>query len=215
MIYNHAFPLKKCQYNSNNKPWITPGIKISSQRKRELYLFYRSTKDSKLKNYYKRYCRILPDVIKTAKKLYYNNLIINSNNKSKTSWHIINLETNKTKCNHDISSIEIDGKICNDYLDIAKAFNTYFSAITGKIYTNTSENPPPIPDNVHPLNYLKQVFSRPFPSINLAPTTTKEVTDMVKSLKSKNSHGYDKISIKVLKLSLPCIISPLIYICNK
>jgi len=51
--------------------------------------------------------------------------------------------------------MEIDGKICNDYLDIAKAFNTYFSVITGKIYTNTSENTPPIPDNVHPINYLK------------------------------------------------------------
>jgi hypothetical protein len=124
-IYNHAFPFIKCHYNSNNKPWITPGIKISSQRKRELYLLCRSTKDSKLKNYYKRYCRILSDVIKNAKKLYYNNLIISSNNKSKTSWHIINLETNKSKCNHDISSIEIDSKTCNDYLDIAKAFNTY------------------------------------------------------------------------------------------
>jgi len=81
--------------------------------------------------------------------------------------------------------------VCHLLLDIAKAFNTYFSAITGKIYTNTSENTPPIPDNVHPLNYLKQVFSRQFPSINPAPTTTKEVTDIVKSLKSKNSHGYD------------------------
>jgi len=51
--------------------------------------------------------------------------------------------------------------------------------------------------------------------INLALTTTKEVSDIVKSLKSKNSHGYDKISIEVLKLSLPYIISPLIYIHNK
>jgi hypothetical protein len=102
-IFNHAFPIKKCPYNSN-KPWITPRIKISSQHKRELYLLCRSTKDPKLQNYYKRYCRILLDVIKNAKKLYYNNLIINSNNKSKTSWHIIKLETNKAKYNHDISS---------------------------------------------------------------------------------------------------------------
>jgi len=66
-IYNHALPLKKCQYNNNSKPWITTGIKISSQRKREMYLLYRSTKVSKLKNYYKRYCRILSDVIKMPK----------------------------------------------------------------------------------------------------------------------------------------------------
>jgi len=68
---------------------------------------------------------------------------------------------------------------------------------------------------VCPLNYLKQVFIRPFPRINLTPTTTKEITEIIKSLKSTNSHGYDEIPIKVLKLSLPFIISPLIYICNK
>jgi hypothetical protein len=73
----------------------------------------------------------LSDVIKTAKK-YYNNLLITSNNMSKPSWHIIKSETNKTKCNHGISSIEIDGKICNDCLDIAKAFNTYFTTLTEK-----------------------------------------------------------------------------------
>jgi hypothetical protein len=77
-IFYHTFPLKNCQYNNNYKPWITPGIKISSQRKRELYLLCRSAKDSKLKTYYKKYSRILSDVIKSAKNLYYNNLIINS-----------------------------------------------------------------------------------------------------------------------------------------
>ena len=83
-------------------------------------------------NYYKTYSRILSDVIKLAKKRHYNNLLINSNNKSKTSWHIIKSETNKTKCNHGISSLEIDGKICNDYFDIAKAFNTHFTTLTEK-----------------------------------------------------------------------------------
>jgi len=71
------------------------------------------------------------------------------------------------------------------------------------------------PNNVCPLNYLKQVFIRPFPRINLTPATTKEITEIVTSLKSTNSHGYDEIPIKILKLSLPFIISPVIYICNK
>jgi hypothetical protein len=109
----------------------------------------------------------------------------------------------------------IDGKICKDYLDIAQAFNTYFSTITDKISTKNSKNFLPTPVNDSPLNYLKQVFTRPFPSINMAPTSTREITEIVKSLKSKNSYGYDEIPIKILKLSLPYIISPLIYICNK
>ena len=31
----------------------------------------------------------------------------------------------------------------------------------------------------------------------------------------KNSYGYDEIPPKILKISLPYIISPLIYLCNK
>jgi hypothetical protein len=39
--------------------------------------------------------------------------------------------------------------------------------------------------------------------------------DIINSLKHKNSYGYDEISMKILKLSMPFIISPLIYICNR
>ena len=64
------------------------------------------------------------------------------------------------------------------------------------------------------LNYLYQVFIRPFPNIKLTPVTTTEITE-IKSLKWKNSHGYDEISIRILKISLPFIISSPTYICNK
>ena len=46
---------------------MTTGIKIFGQHKRDLYLLCRSTNDPKLKNHYKTYCRILSEVIKTAK----------------------------------------------------------------------------------------------------------------------------------------------------
>jgi hypothetical protein len=67
-IFYHSFPYKKSHHNHNNKAWITAGIKISSQYNRDLYLICNSTKDPKLKNHYKTYCRILTEVIKTAKK---------------------------------------------------------------------------------------------------------------------------------------------------
>jgi len=38
---------------------------------------------------------------------------------------------------------------------------------------------------------------------------------IIESLTAKDSHGYDEISVTVLKLSSPCICSPLNYICNK
>jgi len=36
--------------------------------------------------------------------------------------------------------------------------------------------------------------------------STKEIEDITNSLKSKDSHGYDEISIKILKASIPYIL---------
>jgi hypothetical protein len=44
-------------------------------------------------------------------------------------------------------------------------------------------------------------------------TMMKEIEQIIKSLKTKNSCGYDEISTKVLKKSSPIVSSPLNYIC--
>ena len=62
---------------------------------------------------------------------------------------------------------------------------------------------------------MEQVFNKPYPSMECKYTTTKEIEQIIKSLKTKNSYGYDEISTKILKISCPFIISPLNYICNK
>jgi len=66
--FYYSFPYKRVHINHNKKVWLTKGIKISCQRKRELYTLYKITNDSNLKNYYKRYTKILSEVIKAAKK---------------------------------------------------------------------------------------------------------------------------------------------------
>ena len=62
------------------------------------------------------------------------------------------------------------------------------------------------------LNYLYQVFTRPFTHIKLTPISTREISEIIKSLKWKYSHGYNEILIKILKISLPFILSPLTYV---
>jgi hypothetical protein len=67
------------------------------------------------------------------------------------------------------------------------------------------------------IDYLFRVFRNPFPNIRVIfdRTTTKEIKKIIKSLKSKNSYGYDEISIKIVKKSSPFITAPLHYICNR
>jgi hypothetical protein len=47
------------------------------------------------------------------------------------------------------------------------------------------------------------------------PLSIKDIRNIIKSLNTKNSHGYDEISTKSLKLSTPFILRPLNHICNK
>ena len=66
----------------------------------------------------------------------------------------------------------------------------------------------------NPLNYLYNVFKQPIPSIKLKFVSPKEIEDDVTFVKTKDSHGYDGISTKIIKQSTPCISSPLTNICN-
>jgi len=46
-------------------------------------------------------------------------------------------------------------------------------------------------------------------------TSAREINKIIDLLKDKNSSGYDEITTKIIKISKPFIISPLINICNK
>jgi hypothetical protein len=47
------------------------------------------------------------------------------------------------------------------------------------------------------------------------PSTGQEIENIINSLKTKDSFGYDEISMRVLKLSSQFISTPLNFICNK
>jgi len=122
-IFNSSFPLQKVYSTHNNKPWITTGITTSCQHKRELYLINRDSNNSKLKVHYKFYCLILSKVIKAAKQLDYNNKISKSNNKIKTTWDIIKMETCKNHTNKGTQLINVDGNLITNQQSIANSLN--------------------------------------------------------------------------------------------
>jgi hypothetical protein len=63
-----------------------------------------------------------------------------------------------------------------------------------------------ISNNINRLNYLHYAFKQPFLNIKLKHTATKEIEAIIKCLKTKNSHEYDEISIKTLKIRTPYIL---------
>ena len=84
-IFYCSFPLHKSLVRNKCKGWLTKGILISCKHKKDLYLLCRTSKNIVLKNFYKKYCKILTTTIQLAKKLHYNELRSQSENKRKTA----------------------------------------------------------------------------------------------------------------------------------
>jgi hypothetical protein len=56
---------------------------------------------------------------------------------------------------------------------------------------------------------MEQAFNKPYPSTECKCTTTKEIEQIIKSHKTKNPYGYNKISTNILKISCPYINYPI------
>jgi len=96
-------------------------------------LISRDSNNPKLKAHYKSYCLILSKVINAAKQLYYNNKISKSNNKIKTTWDIIEMETCKNHANKGTQLVNIDGNLITNQLSIANSLNNSFLTVADKI----------------------------------------------------------------------------------
>jgi hypothetical protein len=70
-------------------------------------------------------------------------------------------------------------------------------------------------NNSDPMNYLRQNFSQFCSSVKLNNTTMHEICKIINSLKCKNSYRCDEMSSRILKISVPYVLSPLMYILNE
>jgi hypothetical protein len=82
-------------------------------------------------------------------------------------------------------------------------------------FDNTDIFPGETINNDNILNYLFSLCTGPINDLKRVLVTGKEIKDITKSLKNKNSCGHDEIPMKILKLSMPFTASPLTCICNR
>ena len=150
----------------------------------------------------------MSEVIKVAKKIHYNKLFIQSKNKVKTVWNFAKSETNKQGNNNELP-LNIEGETVTHFHKLANIFNDYFVNATYTIQCENFDNTSTAFDN------LKLTCPKSFPRIHWTLVTANEIKNIIKSLKLKNSHGYDEIPPRILRRSLSYVISPLIYLCNK
>jgi hypothetical protein len=165
--------------------------------------------------YYIKYCKLLIKVIKEAKKAYYNSIIRKSHNKIKTTWSIIRKETRHKIYKDEPQSLKINNIRINNKVHIANAFNEYFTTVAQTIVDDLNKDNNKNMTDINPLYYLHNTSNFNFKTIKWHYISTTEISKIIKSLNTKSSYEYDKISSRMLKASMLYIISPLTYICNQ
>ena len=79
--YHSSFTKKERKPQVRTNQWLTKGIRISCNRKKELFLLCRLINNFSLKMYYKKYYKILSKFVLAAKRMHFNKIIQNSENK--------------------------------------------------------------------------------------------------------------------------------------
>ena len=109
----------------NQNSWITPGIITFCKHKRELHKELQNNNNVMLASYYRDYTKILSMAIRKPKIIEHDKLILNSHNKVKTTWGIINKESEEIKSS-EIQALKVEGKKITHQQTTAENFNKYF-----------------------------------------------------------------------------------------
>ena len=197
------------KYRHKKETWITSGILKSIRYKDKLYRQLKMTDPlipqyNFLKTNLKTYSTILKRNIRLAKNMYYTNMFYKSKNDSKKTWKQINDLISSRNQYKQHNYFKTNDSILTDHTDIANNFNSYF--------TNIGPNLPNKILNVNPMNplsYLNTLDNNVFHFQDIDESIVEQIID---NFSSKNSCGYDGISLRLLKFCKLTIIKPLMLI---
>jgi hypothetical protein len=208
-LYNIHFPVLKIKFNKNFhkiEPWMTPGLLTSRSTKFSLSSAFSKNPSNQNKVKYNSYRNLYNRLLKSAKKLYFDNQFKKFSNNLKKTWDLLKFAINSEgKSSLLLSELFVDGIRHSEPQIIAEKLNEFFVNAPGKIVSEIPECDNPFDEKV-----TNQVFS-----LSNSPVTRTEILDAVKQLQSKKSEDLYGISMCNLKLFIPALINPLYHIIFK
>ena len=188
-------------------PWMSKGLKNSLTKSKKLY--ERALIDPAVWSKYKEFMTILRKCKRKLKLNYYQNKCNEFRKNGKKMWTLINKingRINDKTCIIDYLKVNnikyLMGK------DISNQFGKYFSSVGKEFALKIGEPKTPLQ------NYLERIQINP-KCMFFEPVTLQEVSNIIQSLKPKNSSGYDDISNKLIKELHPIILKPLTEVINR
>lgn len=175
-IFNRSFPLKYLKERVK-KPWLTNGIRTSAKNMRSLHYIRKFHLSNDIfMSYFLRYRHLYREVIRMAKQKYYKNRIMHSNNKPREAWRIVGELRGRN------AEVNVDSNLSPDEL------NDFYCSIAMNISSK-------IKSDIDFSSFMGNVaITRSF---FFTPVTLHELKDTISDVRSRNSSGWDGISVKM------------------
>ena len=152
---------------------------------------------------YKQQRNKVTQLVRNAKKAYFQKMIENNNGDTAIIWRAMNALTNKSRK----SSPDLPTSFTADM------FNNYFLSVASSVVNNSS--PPSDKFQITPaLAQFCRERLKPTDSCTIPEMAVHEVGKCIMQLKNKKSMGSDNLNAFLLKTALPYIVEPLTYIYN-
>ena len=212
-LYNLHFPLITGNINKNTNcinPWMSKGILTSRLQKIALCKLSISLPFEPHLSNYKTYRNCYNKIVKSSKKLYFQNELSKYQSDMKKTWEILRKAINNSKKrDNNIQSLICNGLITDDPVQMANSLNEFFINVASEIVTLI--NPcviatPPV--NPQPVNIPTMSFSS-------NPLTTSEILSAIDQLKDKTTFDDNGISSSFIKKISFSIAGPLHTIFSK
>ena len=207
--YNESFPLKsKCNKSKqNDNPWCTREICKLIKKKCRLYKRFVKNPTSYRKEVYRKCRNKVTNMIKVAKKEYYEKKFTDNHGNSKKTWDVINsVLGEKSNKKTNIKSIKCNNKIVTDKNEICNSLNSFFANVGHDINATFEDC-----NDSDFLQYVDNVEETAF----FKPITSKEIIDIVNTFTNNTSAEYDDIDIRIVKRAIHLICKHLSAIFNQ
>ena len=196
-IYTNFIPNKVKTIRPHEAPWITKNVKNFLRKKNHAYRNFvsRGQPNDKLEGIQKMISEG-GKLIEDAKRNYLlkaGETLANPATSRKTYWSLINTVLNKAKIPIIIPLLE-NGLFITDFSEKAQIFNEYFILQCTTIDTGSE-----LPQDAPPPTSLISDF----------PISDEKILNIIRSLNPNKAHGWDEISVRMIKLSDAALVIPL------
>ena len=196
-IFSNFVPNKIVTVRDKDAPWMTPEVKKLILQKAKIYKRY--VKNGRNENDYHNLRECISqckNACNEAKNAYYTKLSTSLNDpniESKKYWSIINKFLNKRKI-PKIPPITHNNSIVTNIKEKAGLFNEFFANQCRIIETDTI-----LPEFTH-LTDLR---------LNSVLFDRSKILSLIRSLNTNKAHGWDEISVRMIKICDESLVKPL------